>query len=667
MRDLDGMKCLEIGVGHTDRTWIAALENFRAPGKLAWRDLLLSPDATKKGRERCKAIIKIRGLKTSDGSASPQAYLGVETLMPEEIHVFQEAGRNSDEYVRLTDESGLKEADRKKRRRQLGKLAQRIAESFLVPRDFVEVDYSSTPALLNETSPPYGTLGSGGAKFLVVPAKSDFQPRREFWVACAAFQGQMEIHGHALLCFVGAPYAGKKEVARKLAWDSKSAFPDGAIEVDFSEANIKRSPVKNGLRAVLVQFGGANSRGIEGLSIEELQQLMIHALADKRVLVVVHNVESAEQLERMVPPPSCSLLATSCSLFKLPGMENVRISSSAPDVAVLLAMDIGGGRKDFERQAARIARACSHNLYAVRLAATSIEQNITSSVASQVKELERKPLKYLAAIKLALAMRYSNLTAEQQQAWRFLSMFQSQFSAAKGGTILEGAKRSAGEAGLLLAYLAKSNLIQFSASTDTFEIIPLEREFLVEKLHEAGEYKEGRRRHAHLYLSDAGRLSEIFAANPRVLPWIAGFETADFTAAFRWASTNVPELCASFIRQSVTFIKALPAKAMIVWGLRGRKAARAVKDYYAEAIANYFVGLGLITRGEPAERILPFYQQSFEILKSSGVALKKNDATQVSLIGGTLANIFLEMRKPELWQSTWDELNSLLEKIATHQ
>ncbi|MCI0536292.1 MAG: hypothetical protein L0Z50_13815 [Verrucomicrobiales bacterium] len=527
-------------------------------------------------------------------------------------------------------------------------------------RSETEKDSEMSGSMLQETQAAYGQAIGKAPAFLVTPPIDDFQHRRQLDEAKSILEDQINQRGRAVICFVGALYSGRKQLARKLAWVSKAEFPHGALEIDLAEANIKKSPVKMALRAVIAHFGGVTGSD----SLKDLRRTALELLTEKRVLLILHHLESSEQLENLLPPPQGSLFVTTCNIFKAPGMRSVEVPSSAPDAATALALEIGDRRLGFSEHAGRIAEACSHNLYAVRHAAYAIALGLAKPVEALVERFVRRP-HHLEVIKSALEFRYSQLGPDERRAWRFLSVFRSQFTAGGARAILVDRSCDAQCADSLIERLAKRSLLQFTAQTDSFEIIALEREFLAEKLRTRKEYYEARRRHAKLNLNHAGKMSALFSGHPYVLTFLSDYETADFSAAFHWAGLNEPEACVSFLKDNVQFIKSLPAQLTITWGLRGRRAARKTGDRIGQALSNYFIGLGLVTLREEPDRILPYYRAAFESLKLAD--LRRRDLWQVTLIGGTLAEIYMEKEMPEEWQKAWDDVHALTKQITASE
>lgn len=624
------------------------------------------------GKARFQSLVMISGLTSKPKSfpqhrhSNAQAFLGVQVINPNEIHVFFALGEVSEEYRKISFEGGLDESNLEKQRQLLAEVVNVFERSFSddVGKVFPQ-ERTDAVAELKEEAPEYASSPARAPAFRVTPPKPDFVVRKELWDASQVFQKQLKNDGRSMICLAGAPYAGKKEIARRLAWDSKREFPDGAIEIDLDDANVKRSPIKQVLQGILVNLGNVSPVLLNSFSVDQLRELAVRTLEGKRGLLVLHSVESNEQLLSLSLPSSFSLLATSCKLINASGVKSIQVANSVRESAIALAVEIGQERKDFVQHAERLACACGYNLYAVRLAAESIVGNVTKSVASQVKAIERVPLRHLEAISCLLAERYSTLTVSQQRAWRLLSVFESHFTIPQANAVLDFANQSRDAAALLVDYLAKNSLIHFTASNDTFVMTSLERAFLRAKLRQKGEYQGVRRRHAAFHLALANLVSDRIVANPGMLPWMQPMETGDFASAFRWASLNAPAMCTDFLKKSLSFVKSQPWWALLKCGIRGRRAARRIHDQLGEAVCNYLIGVGLVTvRAEP-RRIIPYYEAAFSFFK--GAELRVSDVGLVALIGHTLAEGYMAIGAHDRRDAILADLAKLLNEAAARK
>ena len=123
--------------------------------------------------------------------------------------------------------------------------------------------------------------------------------------------------GHRLVTITGPGGIGKSRLAVAAAREVEPSFPDGVVFVDLA-------PV---LDASLVIMAVANALGIRDTGDRPLADKLVGALAGRRVLLVLDNVEqvveAAPELSALLAGSSASALATSRILLRVRGEQNV--------------------------------------------------------------------------------------------------------------------------------------------------------------------------------------------------------------------------------------------------------------------------------------------------------------------------------------------------------
>lgn len=201
-----------------------------------------------------------------------------------------------------------------------------------------------------------------------------------------------ETGARQLLVIDGPPGAGKSALARRLATEAKTAFPDGQLYVDLREhrrgAGVELSGVVEGfLRSLGV--------GDEWLSPELDHRVasLRTRLREKRMLILVDHVTVSEQVTRWLPDaPGCVVAVTSnLDLDELHqhGAVRVRVDRLPVDDGVaLLAEYCGRARVEAETDEARqLVELCDRLPLALNLVGPRLRRRKSLSLAKVVREL----------------------------------------------------------------------------------------------------------------------------------------------------------------------------------------------------------------------------------------------------------------------------------------
>ncbi|GAA3072954.1 hypothetical protein GCM10020000_67230 [Streptomyces olivoverticillatus] len=155
----------------------------------------------------------------------------------------------------------------------------------------------------------------------------------------------------------GMPGVGKSALAIHTAQRLRSHFPDGQLYVDLREAGGRPGSPAEAVAGFLRAAGTRPPQRLEA-RCELFRQWSAH----RRLLVVLDNVESAEQVLPLLPAgPECATILTSRShLAGLGEVAALELALPSTDEAVqLLASLVGQERTEREpAQAERIVRLC---------------------------------------------------------------------------------------------------------------------------------------------------------------------------------------------------------------------------------------------------------------------------------------------------------------------
>ncbi|WP_189106521.1 AfsR/SARP family transcriptional regulator [Streptomyces camponoticapitis] len=240
--------------------------------------------------------------------------------------------------------------------------------------------------------------------------------------------------GSGLVMVVGAAGTGKTALALRWSRRVEADYPDGQLFVDL-RGHSEGDPLtpKEALAALL------SSLGIPHKDIphreSELAELYQRALAGRRVLVVLDNAESADQVGPLVPyGTGCLALVTSRSrlggLIVSHGAPSLRLGPlSTAEAEELLRGIVGAVRTAGESQAvADLARICGNNPLALRIAAANLAMNPDCRLVDYSGALRSgNPVERLSvagdpesAVCRAYGLTYQRLDQESAEAFRLL-------------------------------------------------------------------------------------------------------------------------------------------------------------------------------------------------------------------------------------------------------
>lgn len=277
----------------------------------------------------------------------------------------------------------------------------------------------------------------------------------------------------------GTAGVGKTALALRWAHGAADGFPDGQLFVNLRGYDPDR-PVP----AADVLAGFLRALGVPGRAIppgcDERAALYRSLLASRRMLVVLDNAGSAEQVRPLLPAaPCCVTLVTSrdalAGLIARDGVIRVNVDLLPLADAIALLQILAGGRAETDSaSAAAIAAHCSRLPLALRVAAELAAARTGTPLADLVGELadERRRLDVLdadgdprAGVRAVFSWSYRLLDSGAARAFRMLGLhpgldLDRYAVAALTGSTLEQANR-------VLGRLARAHLVESAGPSRT--------------------------------------------------------------------------------------------------------------------------------------------------------------------------------------------------------
>ena len=271
-----------------------------------------------------------------------------------------------------------------------------------------------------------------------LPADTAYFTGREgdlTWLDSRLVDGATEAASRVAV-ITGAAGVGKTALALRWAHRVRDRFPDGDLYVNLHGYG-RGTPIP--LEQVVERF--LRALGVPSSEVPadaEAQADLCRSLqAGRRLLIVLDNASSAEQVRPLLPGSStCFVVVTSrhhlTGLRVQPGAERRTVIPLSTGEAVSLVREvIGVDRVDAEPQAAgELARLCACLPLALRIAADRVATHPHTTLAELVDELavERDRLDLLAtdddviAVRAAFSWSYQALAGEAAEVFRLLGL-----------------------------------------------------------------------------------------------------------------------------------------------------------------------------------------------------------------------------------------------------
>ncbi|MEV0269745.1 BTAD domain-containing putative transcriptional regulator [Hamadaea sp. NPDC050747] len=264
----------------------------------------------------------------------------------------------------------------------------------------------------------------------------------------------------------GTAGIGKTALALHVAWRVADRFPDGSHYLDLqgfaAQAPLTaREAMERLLHMLSIEIGWMPNDDADAAGYFRSR------LSGRRLLLVIDNASTAQQIRALLPPAGCAIVATSrhrlTELTVDPGIKTLALSTLGPQAAHRLLADASGARAAEQPDAiAEIARLCSYLPLAVRIAAATLSAHPGWDLHEFTAELRADRLGMLTiddtAVRSAFDTSYIRLEPSAQRMFRLLGLLPSIDLGVPAAAALAGL--SPGEARRLLDRLCAAHLIE---------------------------------------------------------------------------------------------------------------------------------------------------------------------------------------------------------------
>jgi hypothetical protein len=328
-------------------------------------------------------------------------------------------------------------------------------------------------------------------------------------------------------------------------------------------------------------------------------------LHGKRAILLMDNARDANQIEPLIPLPSCLLLVTSRQRFALPGLLEKNLDALPPadarDLLLGIARRLAAEKEDYVGE---LVRLCAYLPLAIRSVGSALAARIDLKPADYVRKLSdaRQRLK-LTETDASLSLSYDLLAGELQKRFLALAVFPDTFDVAGAAPVwhveLDPAQESLSE---LVVY----SLVEFDSPSERYRLHDLVRVFSDSRLAPS-ERLACQKRHAMHYEGALGRADYLYLqGNESLQDGLILFdrESTNIQAGQAWAAKHAGDddeaarLCSSYPSSGMycLSLRQHPLER-IRWRDSGLMAARRLRDRKAESLhlgnlGNAYVSLG---------------------------------------------------------------------------
>lgn len=392
---------------------------------------------------------------------------------------------------------------------------------------------------------------------------ADFTDRTNYRAQLAALLLPEEQAGQRPIGIIsGPPGVGKSSLAVQVAYEVRDRFPDGQLYLDLH--GYSAIPALTAYEALdrFVRSLDDSATQPPDLDEERLAQRYRELLDGRRVLVIIDNALTAQQVRPLLPPPRCATLITTrgplSSLVVQDSAVRVVLPPLAPPDAETLLL--AAARVDDDGAAAELALLCGYLPLALKIAAehAALSGLTLGELAEQLAQ-ERNRLDALAGVdgdptsevRMVFSWSYRNLPEDLQRAFRLLGLHPGADISTTAAAALFGATPD--RARRMLNSLVAFNVVERSAR-DRYHLLDLLREYAAERVAEdesGGSRQAALSREFDWYVRTTDAADRFFAPQRRHVPLgppppdTPVVELGGYEGALRWCDAERANLHAA--------------------------------------------------------------------------------------------------------------------------
>jgi tetratricopeptide (TPR) repeat protein len=335
----------------------------------------------------------------------------------------------------------------------------------------------------------------------------------------AALQALRKRHN---LSLVGPGGAGKTSLALALAEELKDEFPDGRFFLDGGAARLKQTGLAGLVRSVIwLRSPEAHLPDDVGV----LRGMYLHVFTNRRCLFILDDVSDPRAVETLLPPPNCTLIATSRTPLGASGLETLHLGGLSVRDATHLLLEMAPALNESRLQ--EIAAKLEGNPLAVRLAGSLLAES--PHLAEQLLRSDDTELKRLMAI--ALRRLYEQLDDDTARALRCCTVFPGWFDSEAEAYVSQDPDNH------LLLNLHELALVLRSADGARFRSAAAIRPVAMSDMP-AEELFETQFRQADYYLAVCRRIRTAYDSGSEGWREVLDRESDNIKAGQAWAAAN---------------------------------------------------------------------------------------------------------------------------------
>ncbi|HVM59452.1 MAG TPA: tetratricopeptide repeat protein [Verrucomicrobiae bacterium] len=433
---------------------------------------------------------------------------------------------------------------------------------------------------------------------------------------------------------------GKTALAVALAHQLKDQYPDAQVMLNLRGADPDRRPPLSSAEAMQNVIHAFAPEAKLPNTVDELKPIYLSVLQEgnHRILLLLDNAASPEQIEPLLPPSNCLLLVTSRAHFTLPGLKAKDIGCLKPDQSVKLLLKLA---PRIGEHAAHAAELCGHLPLALEIVAGIVNDKRLYPVQDILTRLEtkqEKPPKVDAAFEVS----YDLLSETLRRQWCQLSVFPASFDLRAAAAVWESDQDAARDN---LQVLFNASLVEWNEATNRFRLHDLIRDFCNGKLS-SDDRSAAQLRHSEHYsqiLDEAGEL--LLKGGDSILHGLAVFDTerTNIEAGQAWATAQpadskvAAQLCVEYPNAGVYVLSLRQhPRQRIAWLEAAVAGAQRLRNRRAEGVSLGNLGLAHAALGE-THRAIELYERRVAIARESG------DRRGEGSVLGNLASAYAEL------------------------